>query len=373
MRKTFTFKLYQSRLNKHLHAQISIAAEIYNHCIALHKRYYRLYGKSLSANQLKVHLTKIKQRFPHWKKLGSQAIQDIVERIERGYQKFFRKENKRPPAFRKRSRYKSFTLKQAGWQLLGGNQIRIGNHVFKFSKSREIEGVIKTVTIKRDPLGDLYLFLSCELEEFQPAKAMTSNSAGFDFGLKTFLTPSDEKEIQSPEFFKKGLNAVRKASKNLSSKKKGSGHRQQARLNFARIHKKIANQRRDYHFKLAKELSKRYGYLFFEDLNLQGMKKLWGRKVSDLGFSDFLKILVYQCSKTGAQVHKINRFFPSSKQCHICGYINHDLSLRDRVWICKCGTVHQRDKNAAINIHSEGASSLGLGNVRLSPGKAIAA
>ncbi len=125
MIKVFSYKLYNSRKNKKLHRTIAIAAQIYNHCIALHKKYYQLTGQYLDQARLKKHLTKLKKKFQyaHWKKVGSQAIQDIVERIDRAYKQFF-KYTKRvkkgavsrmsPPNFKKSSKYKSFTLKQAG-------------------------------------------------------------------------------------------------------------------------------------------------------------------------------------------------------------------------------------------------------------------
>jgi len=231
--------------------------------------------------------------------------------------------------------------------------------------SREISGIIKTITVKRDALGDLYLFFSCELPDIQ-AITQSNTSAGFDFGLKTFLTSSEGEEILNPEFHKVGLTSIKKANRQVSRKVKGSHNRAKAKANYARTHKRVANQRRDYHFKLAKELSQKYQSLFFEDLNMRGMKKLWGRKVSDLGFSEFMRILEYQCSRTGAVVHKIDRFFPSTKMCSECGTLNQDLELKIREWDCShCSSHHQRDLNAAINIKREGASSLGVGSVRL--------
>ncbi|MGK0289758.1 MAG: putative transposase [bacterium] len=342
---------------------IGTSSWIYNHCIALQKRFYRIFGKSIHKFKLQSHITKLKKRkrYSSWKQVPSQAIQNIPERIAFGYQKFFRKENSRPPKFRKRSKYKSFTLKQSGYKLLDGNKIRIGKKVFKFFKSREIEGAIKTVTIKRDTLGDLYLFFSCDLGELNPKRTMTGKTAGFDFGLKTFLTVSIEDDIQAPLYFKESLKEITKASQEFSSKQNGSGHQESAKLNLARTHIKVANRRRDYHFKLAKSLVDKYDYLFFEDLDLNKMKKSWGRKISDLGFSEFLLILEHQAKKAGAVVHKIDRFFPSTKQCNECKKLNHAITLLDRTWTCECGVFHHRDKTASINIHMEGLTSIGLG------------
>jgi putative transposase len=149
MRKTFQFKLYKSKRNKHLHRQIDIASGIYNHCIALHKRYYRLFGKTLNKYQLQKHLTKLKKqkRYHHWNSVGSQAIQDITDRIDRAYKLFFDalKSNRKvaPPSFKKRIKYKSITLKQAGYKLPESNKIKIGKRVYKFLSPEILRGSLK--------------------------------------------------------------------------------------------------------------------------------------------------------------------------------------------------------------------------------------
>ena len=381
MRKTYCFKLYRAKRNQKLHAQIELGASVYNHCIAVHRRYYRLYKKHVSLYLIHKHITKLKKlrKFQHWNQLNSQALQDIADRIERGYTLFFRslktKSNTRraaPPSFRKRSKYRSITLKQTGYKLLEGNKIKIGKQVFRYHNSREIVGTIKTVTIKRDALGDFYLYFSCIVDDVQPERTMTGKIAGFDFGLKTFLAISDGTDIASPQFFKRGLREIQRANQQVSSKKRGSNNRHKARLNLARVHRKIANQRKDFHFKTAKALTDKYDFMFFEDLNLDGMKTLWGRKVSDLGFDSFQRILQHMATKAGSEISQIDRWFPSSKTCHVCGSVNDSLTLRDRTWICTCGANHDRDRNAAINILLVGASTSGLGDVRQVLAPAIA-
>ena len=371
MRKAFKFKLYTSKKNKYLDKRISISGVIYNHCIALHKRHFKLTGKYINPYKLKTHIAKLKKlkKFEFFKLVPSQAIQDIVERIDRAYKLFFKflKDKSSglrfaPPSFKKVKKYKSFTLKQAGYKLLGGNQIKIGDKIFKFSKSRDILGTIKTVTVKRDTLGDFYLIFSCDNVSSHP-KPMTGKSAGFDFGLKTFLTSSDESaDVVSPQVFASSLKQIRKASKSVSSKKRGSHNREKAVLNLVRVHKSVANKRKDFHFKLANSLVSQYDFLFFEDLNISGMKKLWGRKVSDLGFSDFISILENKCDEFGKTFKKIGRFFPSSKLCNVCGCINESMGFKDlsnREWDCPSCSAHlHRDRNAAKNILEEGVRRL---------------
>jgi putative transposase len=226
MRKTFMYKLYRSKHTRRLHRQINVGGAIHNHCIVLHRRYYRLYKKHLSVYALQAHLAKLKRlpKYAWWKQLGSQATQHIAARIDKGYQAFFANVTARkagkitrrvgPPTFRKIRKAKSFTLTQAGWKLLGENRLKIGSTIYKFAKSREIEGTIKTVTIKRDTLGDLFVYFSCLIDEQPPViRAMTGKSAGFDFGLTTYLTGSDGSEYRAPQPFKQNLKAIAKANR----------------------------------------------------------------------------------------------------------------------------------------------------------------
>ena len=370
MIKTYRYKLYKTKRLKHLHLLINISADIYNHSIALYKRYYRLYHKSLNKFVLQKHITKLKKlsRYNYWNELGSQAIQEITERIDKGYKKFFRHENKRPPTFKKKKKYKSFALKGSVGYKINGNILTINNVHYKMWLSREMEGDIKTLTVKRDSLGDIYILITSD-DYVNLSHTTSGKSVGMDFGLKTFLTMFDGSVIDkkySPLYFMQSINRLRLLSRRLSSKKKGSNHLLQAVLNLARLHRKIYNQRLDFFFKLSLSLSV-YDNVFIEDLNLKAMQMLWGRKVSDVAYNSFINIL---SSKTN--VVKIDRFYPSSKICFECNYIKQDLKLSDRVWTCPaCKTVHERDENASKTVYAEGmrilrvgTSTLGVGSVR---------
>nr|MDJ0747251.1 RNA-guided endonuclease TnpB family protein [Xenococcaceae cyanobacterium MO_167.B27] len=304
----------------------------------------------------------------YWSLLGSQATQDVIERIDRSYQQFFKycKTKKiGTPRFKSYIKYKSFTLKQAGYKFLGGNKLKIGKKIYKYSKSREILGKVKTITIKRDGLGDIYIFVVTDFVDEQ-VYPLSGNSVGIDFGLKDYLITSDGNKYKSPEFFKQYLDKIQKLSKLLSSKKKGYNNRKKAKNNLIRRAKKIKNLREDYQWKLARDLLKEYDNLYFEDLSLKGMVKLWGRKISDLSHSEFLKKLEYLANKLGKFVGKIDRFYPSSKTCSICLNKVDSLPLTVREWCClRCKTVHDRDKNAAQNILRVGASTYKGESVRL--------
>ena len=252
--KSYCFKLYQSERNAKLNKQTNAAGMIYNHCIALRRRYYEIFDKYLKPFTLQKHLTKLKriEKFSYLREIGSQAVQDVAERIDRAYRLFFRNLERKircsPPKFKKVRKYKSFTLKQHGWKLdEATHTIRINGQNFRYFQSRLITGKIKTVTIKRDRVGDLYVYLVTDAKDFE-FETRTGESVGFDFGLKKFLTASDGKDIQSPLFFAENAKLIKKACKSLSRKVKGSSNRERARLKLARIYRRTFNQRHDFHF-----------------------------------------------------------------------------------------------------------------------------
>ncbi|MEG4633844.1 transposase [Microcoleus sp. AR_TQ3_B6] len=365
--KTLKFKLYQHKRNRFLKRSINAAGVIYNHCIALHKRYCRMWGKHLNCAQLQAHIAKLRKRKEFWQLVGSQAVQDICQRIEKAYQLFFKHHKKgvRPPHFKKVRKYKSFTLKQAGYKFLAGNRIKIGQKVYQYWNSREIEGTVKTLTIKRTPLGELFMVVVVDSVIEPEIKVETSHIAGFDFGLKTFLTVSDGSKIESPQFLKQSLTAIKKPSRQHSLKVKGSANRERARKNLVRRHEDVVNRRSDWFWKLAHALTDRFDVLCFETLNLKGMQRLWGRKISDLAFGEFLKILEWVAQKKDKQVIFIDRWYPSSKTCSNCGHVLRELDLSIAQWRCpSCQSVNGRDENAAKNICAVGASTAKLGDVR---------
>ena len=365
MMLTYSFKLYTTRGSRRLKKLIDIAGLIYNHCIALHKRYFRLYGKHLHKYTLTKHLVKLKRtrRFAYIRKLDAQAVEDIAFRIDRAYKLFFTMRRKgrkaSPPNFRKIKRYSSFTLRMHSWKLdETAEAIMICGKRYRYIKTRSVTGRIKTVTIKRDALGDMYIYLACDAEARENIQR-TGEKVGYDFGLKTFLTASDGKDIASPLFFTQNARTIRKLNRRLARKKPGSRRRERSRRELARAYRRASDQRRDFHFKTARKICGTYAVVCIESLNIAGMKKLWGRKVSDLAFYSFVQILKHEASKLGTQVIEIDRYYPSSQMCSVCGYQNKATKdLRIRRWTCPvCGAVHDRDRNAAVNILRAGVSA----------------
>ena len=365
--RTYKYKLYKTKKDKHIHDIVNISGIIYNHCIALHKRYYKLYGKHLNKFQLQKHLTKLKkiEKYSFWKQVPSQSIQDITVRIDNAYKRFFdyakgkTKQRVSPPSFKVVKKYKSYTLKGKVGYKLNGNIISLNGYKYKFWLSRPITGTIKTIIVKRDNIGDFYICITQEIKNTKVSTA-TGKIGGADFGMKTFLTLDDNSVVESPQYHLKYLKEFKQLNRNLSKKKKGSNARKRAKLRLAKLHIKIANKRRDYFHKLSNDIAKKYDYFCIEDLSMKAMQMMWGRKVSDLAFSEFVDILEYKTN-----LIKIDRFYPSSKTCSNCGYVLKDLDLKIREWVCpSCKAKHQRDVNAAINIKRVGTSTLAVEVVR---------
>ena len=377
---TYKYKIQNHKRNRHLQSDTRIISQVHNHFIALCRRHYRIYGhcdgyKRVSSRRLQKHLTKLKklEKYAHWRIPYAWALQECLKRIERGYINFFEGRAKRPPKFKSWRHYRSMTFngtqvkieqldKETGCPVA---KIRLAGRWYRFWYSREIQGSINRVTAKRDALGDWYISITTDTEGLDP-EPKTGNAAGFDFGCKDFLTCSDGTKYPSPEFYKQSSKKVKRANRELSRKVRGSNNRKRASKHYARTHRKIQRQREDHHWKLALALVRKFDLCFFEDLNLNGMKRLWGRKVSDLAFGEFMLKMLWQAKKRGKRVETIGRWQPTTPICHTCGqkHLFIDLSVRD--WFCQsCKIHHDRDVNAAINILKVGALTFGVEGVRL--------
>jgi putative transposase len=165
-------------------------------------------------------------------------------------------------------------------------------------------------------------------------------------------------------FLKQSLRQLKLASRNHSTKKRGSKSREKARQDLVKVHEKVVNRRSDWFWKFAHKLTDKFDYLFFETLNLKAMQRLWGRKIGDLAMSEFLKILDWVATKKGKTVSYIDRWYPSTKTCSECNFVIDNIGLNERYWVCpSCSTKHGRDRNASRVIQKVGASTLGLGDV----------
>ncbi len=388
--KVYRYKLYTNARRGELKELVYRFGFVRNYAVRMFRGYYKLYGKTLNAYALSNHIAK-KKRNPMCvtakmvEGLPSQAVQECVARVHNGYKNFFayckRKrggkcmEKVRPPSVRKPSKNKSFTLLQCGYKFSSTepNKVRIGDKTYGFFKSQELKGKVKRVTVKRDWCGDLWIVVLTDWTETK-GLPMTGRAAGYDFGLKTFMTRHDGTRIESPEFLKRNMDKYRDLCRKMSRKAKGSNNRRKARIALSRFHRRIERRREDWQWKTARAVLSEFDTVCLETLNLDGMKRLWGRKVSDYCFASFVNKLEYLANVSGKEVRHVPWNFASSQTCSECGYVNKGTKdLKVREWTCpKCGSHHDRDENAAKNILMAGTSANWRGSVRPRPERGAA-
>ena len=307
-----------------------------------------------------------KKEFPWLKEVNSQSLISSVGNLDRAYKNFFEGRSKFP-SFKKRSNRQSFQVPQYG-------QVDPDNQKLIIPKFREgikcvfhrplPEGKHGTYAIERRPSGRHFVSVMVHVEEEPKQKPSPKIAVGLDFGLKTFVTTSEGEKIKSPQPLNQSLKKLAFLQRKHSKATKGGKNREKARTKVARLHEKISNQRQDFLHKLSHKLvcESQADTICIEDLNIAGMLKLWGRKVSDLSWYEFTRQLSYKCDWYGKNLIKIGRFDPSSKMCSHCGNIKSALDLGTRRWTCTdCGSEHDRDVNAAVNIRDFGMNQYQLG------------
>lgn len=362
MRKTYKYRLLGNNTAfSKADNWLWLCRRLYNTALEQRITIYRKNKGPISCYTQHSQLPELKEAFPEYTEVGSQVLEDVLTRLDRTYKNFFRRVKSGIgkagfPRFKGRDRYNSFTLRQTGWNL-DGKYLSIRNiGRFKLRLSRPIEGIIKTVTIRREATGKWYVCFSCDkvLEKRLPE---SSKPIGLDVGIKSFLVDSDGNNVDNPAYFKTSQALLRRRQRILCRRVKGSHRRRRARVLVAKAHEKVQNQRRDFLHKTANLYIQNNGIIAIEDLNIKGMVRNHNlaKSISDTSWGTFFGFLEYKAEEAGRTIIRIPRFEPSSKTCSECGAINQDLKLSDRQWVCQsCGVLHDRDYNAAKNIRRVG-------------------
>ena len=319
---------------------------------------FNSYNKETNPNPIYKTSTELRHEFEWMREVSASSIQQKETDFIKLKKSYFSKNNKiGRPNFKKKSNSQSFRLPNQKFRL-EQNEIwleKIGNIEIQLDRIPEKDSIYKSVTISK--MVDNKYFASILVDEdITPRFESTNKSVGIDLGLKDFVILSNSVKIVNPRWFRENQTKLNKAQKNLSRKKKGSRRREKCRLNVARIHTKISNQRKWFHHNLSLDLIRKYDFIGIEKLNVSEMLKnsKLSKSISDAGWSQFINFLKYKSIWNNKVVQEIDQFFPSSKLCSDCGSMNHNLKLDDRTWICKdCGVEHDRDENASINIETE--------------------
>lgn len=335
---------------------------IYNKMLGDRIAYYKETGKRLNNTP-----AQYKNEFPWLREVDSLALANAQRHLNNAYCNFWSNPKKfGVPKFKsKKSSWLSYsTNNQKGSVRIEGNKVKLPKVGWvKLRQHRPImeNSVIKTVTISKTPSGKYYISILVEYEN-QVLPIIPKSFLGLDFAMHGLYVASDGECADYPNFLRQSQQKLVKAQRKLSKRQKGSRNREKQRLRVAIIHEKIANQRFDFLHKKAKYLADHYDAVGIENISVKDMAKrkkgnkfCFGKSVADNAWKLFVAILEYKLAWQGKSLVKIDKWYPSSQLCHVCGYKNNEIkNLSIREWNCpNCGRHHDRDKNAAINICDE--------------------
>lgn len=307
-----------------------------------------------SQGKLRKQLNAVKRtQFPFMLEVTKCSPQLAIMQLGDAFKRFFAGQAKYPQ-FRKKGVNDRFSLSNDQFKVVGKN-IKIPNLGWvRLRETLRYQGKILSAKVFKQG-EQWFVSIAVELEDIILPTKKTGKAVGIDLGITDLAVLSDGTKIQAPKPLKAQLKKLKRLSKQLSKKQKGSRNRDKAKTKLSRLHAKISNIRKDFSHKLTSELVKIYDVIAIENLNVKGMVKnrKLSRAISDLGFYEFKRQLIYKANQWGKTVKEVNRFYPSSKTCSNCGFVmdKADLTLSVRHWQCpSCDTTHDRDVNASINI-----------------------
>jgi len=364
IRKAFRYRLYPTAEQQQaLAVQFGHARFVWNWALDLRKAAYQETGKGIGYYELKRRTTALKhQAETAWLRAAdSQVLQAKIEDLERAYKNFFEK----------RAKFPRFKSKREGQSIRYPQRVKFDENCTYLPKvgwvktkfHRPLEGRPKNVTVSKIKTGKYFMSIQCEVGMVDPPAK--SGEIGIDLGVKSFLATSEGWKRDNPRHLQRAERKVKRLQRQVSRRINGSAGREKARVLLARQHEKVANQRMDFLHKLSREFVDHYGLIGVEDLNVRGMLKnrSLAKAIATTGWGAFRRMLEYKGKWYGSHVHKVDRFFPSSKTCSNCGYVLDALLLSVRAWQCPiCGAIHDRDINSAINILIESRAGIARSN-----------
>ena len=368
--RTYKFRLKPNTEQRGLLAKhFGCARFVYNHFLGERQTEYKETGKSSNYYEQAAKLTELKNGDCEWlKEVNSQTLQVALRNVDTAYKNFF-KLHRGFPNFKSKKSKNSFSVPQNcsvdEWKIY----IPKFREGIAYFKDRKVKGVVRSMSLTLTPTGKYFVFI-LTAEQHEPL-AKTNKSVGIDLGLKDFAITSEGIKYKNNRVLNRYQNQLKAAQRHLSRKQKGSNNFEKQRVKVARLFERVSNTRTDYSHKVSLDIVRNYDIICIEDLNIKGMVKnhRLARQISDVAWGEFVRMLAYKAEMNDKKGVKIDGYDPSSKTCHTCGYVNAELKLSDREWICpNCGSVIDRDINAALNILSAGLADYTCG-VSVNPAK----
>jgi len=373
MLKAYRYRIYPTDEQKVLLAKtFGCCRWFYNYSLALTNETYKATGKGLSRNEIINKLPELKKELEWLTEVPSQALQQVALDLSSAFLNFFEKRAKFPK-FKKKGNKQSVRFPQ-GIQL-DDDYLTLPKLKKVYCKvSRLPFGKLKSVTVSMTSSGKY--FASCLYDDGidLPKQNSDGKAVGIDLGIKDFAITSDGSKYGNPNHYRKYEQKLAKKQKQLAKKQKGSNNRNKARKVVAKVHEKITRCREDFLHKLSRKLVDENQVIVVENLAVKNMVKnhKLAKSISDCGWGQFCTMLKYKAEWEGKYYIEVNRFFPSSKTCNHCLHQVDKLSLDIRSWQCpKCGTIHDRDVNAAKNIRDEGLRILAVGHIATASGERV--
>ena len=361
--RSYKFRIYPTKTQQELLSHhFGCVRFVYNHFLDLRNKNYKELNQKTTYFDCATKLTNMKKEdeFSWLKNVNSQSLQQSIRHLDVAFVSFFQKRTKFP-RFKKKTDKQSFVVPQFFTLDSSLNKLYIPKFKegIKINIHEKVKGKLKHVTVSKTSSGKYFASFSCEQEYQQYVP--TGSSIGIDVGIKDLAVLSDGTKYRNVKALKRNLKKLKFKQRQVSKKIKGSSSRKKAIKQLALVHEKIMNVRRDNLHKVTTEIIKNHDVVCVESLAVIKMMKdhVLAQALSDSAFGEFFSMLEYKAEWNDKKIIKIDRWYPSSKNCSVCNTINQGLTLKDRKWTCRsCGTEHDRDINAARNILEQGLKIL---------------
>lgn len=360
----YKFRIYPTALQiEQINKSINCARFVYNYYLADRKRQYEETGKSPTRFQQDKDMTSLKKKLVWLKEAESSALQNSIKDLDKAFQNFYRRvRNGEIPGY---PRFKKKKERHQSYRINNRNNIKLEEKAIQLPKmgfvkcriSKKVDGRILSVTVTRTQSEKFYISICCADVEIEKLPT-TGKSIGIDVGIKSIATLSDGNKFQNGRFYAKSEKKLRHLHRQLSRKTKGSNRHEKMRVKVAKCYEHLCNQRKDAISKLSTEIVKGNDIICIENLATKNMVKnhKLSKSILDTSWTELKRQITYKSEWYGRRVVCVDRFFPSSQICSVCGTKwDGTKNLRIREWECPvCGKVHDRDVNAALNILNEG-------------------